>query len=231
MPYGYTTDPELDQSTNRFMIAGAVLLLAMAAAFPLYLTYEPSSRDDARAEQLSSLAEEGANIWAFNCASCHGDNGEGTTAPALNSDQFLQSATNEQIQLLVSVGIPGSAMGAYSQDFAGPLTSEQIKAVTTYLRSLEEDAPDLPNWRNPLDFSGLIGEELYAEACSGCHGADRKGMNDSGPDISLTSETLQESDGFLIGRITNGRKDMPQFGQALTSEQIDSLISFLRSGQ
>ena len=24
-----------------------------------------------------------------------------------------------------------------------------IKAVTTFLRSLEEDAPDFPNWRNP----------------------------------------------------------------------------------
>jgi len=149
MSYGYTTDPELDRSTNRVMIIGGVLLLAMAAAFPVYLNYEPSAREDARIEQLASLAEEGASIWGFNCASCHGVDGEGDTAPALNSEQFLQMATNEQIQLLVSVGIPGSAMGAYSQDFAGPLTSEQIKAVATYLRSLEEDAPDLPNWRNP----------------------------------------------------------------------------------
>ncbi len=149
MSYGYTTDPELDRSTNRIMVVGAVLLLAMAAAFPIYLSYEPSAREDARAEQLVSLAHEGASIWAFNCASCHGDDGEGITAPALNAKEFLQSATNEQIQLLVSVGIPGSAMGAYSQDFGGPLTSEQIKAVATYLRSLEETAPSVPNWRNP----------------------------------------------------------------------------------
>ena len=149
MSYGYTTDPELDRSTNRVLVIGAVLLLAMAAAFPVYLSYEPSAREDARAEQLASLALEGANIWAFNCASCHGDDGEGITAPALNSQQFLQSATNEQIELLVSVGIPGSAMGAYSQDFAGPLTSEQIRAVATYLRSIEDEAPDRPNWRSP----------------------------------------------------------------------------------
>ena len=149
MAYGYSTDPELDRSTNRVMMVGAVLLLAMAAAFPLYLAVEPSNRESARAAQLESLAEEGETIWEFSCASCHGDTGEGGSAPALNAQQFLQAATDEQIQLLVAVGVPGSAMGAYSQDFGGPLTSEQIKAVTTFLRSLEEDAPDFPNWRNP----------------------------------------------------------------------------------
>ena len=149
MAYGYSTDPEVDRSTNRVMMVGAVLLLAMAAAFPLYLAVEPSNRESSRAAQLESLAEEGEAIWEFSCASCHGDTGEGGSAPALNAQQFLQAATDEQIQLLIAVGVPGSAMGAYSQDFGGPLTSEQIKAVTTFLRSLEEDAPDFPNWRNP----------------------------------------------------------------------------------
>ncbi|MCP3856869.1 MAG: cytochrome c [Actinomycetia bacterium] len=149
MPYGYTTDPELDRSTNRVMAVGVLLLVAMAAAFPLYLTYEPSSREAAREAQLASLAEEGDSIWEFNCASCHGDSGEGDTAPALNAEQFLLSAGDDQIALLVSVGVPGTQMNAYSQDFAGPLTSEQIKAVVTFMRSWEEDAPDFPNWRNP----------------------------------------------------------------------------------
>ncbi|MGI9607774.1 MAG: c-type cytochrome [Acidimicrobiales bacterium] len=149
MPYGYTTDPELDRSTNRVMVVGAVLLLAMAAAFPLYLSYEPSARASARQTQIESLTEEGSNIWGFNCASCHGVEGQGGSAPALNSKQFLQSATDQQIELLVAVGIPGSTMGAYSQDFAGPLTSEQIKAVTLYLRAWEEGAPDVPDWRDP----------------------------------------------------------------------------------
>lgn len=149
MTYGYTTDPELDRSTNRVMTIGVVLLLAMAAAFPLYLTYEPSAREDARAIQLESLVEVGAVLWEFDCSSCHGVTGEGDTAPALNSQQFLQSATDEQIHQLVSVGIPGTQMSAYSQDFAGPLTSEQIKAVTAYMRAWEDEAPDMPDWRNP----------------------------------------------------------------------------------
>lgn len=149
MPYGYSTDPELDRSTNRVMLWGVLLLLAMALAFPLYLSFEPSSREESRSENLASLASQGATIWELNCASCHGADGEGVTAPALNSEQFLQSATDDQISLLVAVGVPGSAMPAFSQDFAGPLTSQQIKGVTTYIRSWEDEAPDVPDWRNP----------------------------------------------------------------------------------
>ena len=88
-------------------------------------------------------------MWSFNCSSCHGLNGEGGTAPALNSKQFLQTATNEQSEQFIAVGVPGTQMAAYSQDFAGPLTSEQIKALVTFMRSWEDDAPDLPDWRDP----------------------------------------------------------------------------------
>jgi hypothetical protein len=42
-------------------------------------------------------------------------------------------------------------MSAYSLDYGGPLTSEQIKALTTFVRSWEEDAPDRPDWRDVID--------------------------------------------------------------------------------
>ncbi len=144
----YEYDEELEQSTNRVMVIGAVLLVAMALVFPLYRWFEPTNRESARQEQLDSLAETGETLWGFNCASCHGLSGEGGVGPALNSKQFLQSATDQQTEVLISVGVPGSQMGAYSQDFAGPLTSEQIKALAVYIRSWEEGAPDNPNWRD-----------------------------------------------------------------------------------
>ncbi|MGI9595586.1 MAG: c-type cytochrome [Acidimicrobiales bacterium] len=143
----YETDEELEASTNRVMLIGAVLLIGMAMIFPLYRWFEPADREASRESHLDSLAEAGQDLWGFNCASCHGLNGEGGIAPALNSQQFLQAATDEQTELLVAVGVPGSQMGAYSQDFAGPLTGEQIKAIVTYMRSWEENAPDRPDWR------------------------------------------------------------------------------------
>jgi mono/diheme cytochrome c family protein len=147
MPYGYNTDPEIEESTNKVMLWGVVLMLAMVAVFPLYRTFEPAAREEARAEQLVSLQAGGEQIWSVNCASCHGLNGEGGVGPALNTKQFLQASTDDQTTLLVSVGIPGTQMSAYSQDFGGPLTSEQIKSVTVFMRSWEPDAPDNPDWR------------------------------------------------------------------------------------
>lgn len=144
----YEVDDELERSTNRVMTIGSVLLVAMALVFPLYRWVEPANREEARDAQLESLAESGESLWSFNCSSCHGLSGDGGTAPALNSSQFLQSATDDQISQLIAVGIPGSQMSAYSQDFAGPLTSEQIKALSVYIRSWEENAPDRPDWRD-----------------------------------------------------------------------------------
>lgn len=143
----YDVDEELEASTNKVMLIGAVLMVGMALIFPLYRWTEPTNRDEAYASQLDSLAEQGEALYNFNCTSCHGLNGEGSVGPALNSQQFLQSATDEQIRLLIGVGVPGSQMGAYSQDHGGPLTSEQIKALSVFLRSWEEDAPDRPDWR------------------------------------------------------------------------------------
>ncbi len=146
-------DPELEESTNRWMLWGVVLMALMVLVFPIYRFYEPANREGARETHLASLAEQGSAIYALNCASCHGGDGEGGIGPALNSKQFLEDAADPQIEALIAVGVPGSQMSAYSLDFGGPLTSEQITAITTYLRSLEETAPDRPDWRDPL---GLV---------------------------------------------------------------------------
>lgn len=143
-------DPKLESETNQWMMWGLVIMVLMVLIFPIYRIYEPSSRADARAIQEQSLIEQGGDIYNLNCSSCHGVMGEGGIGPALNAKQFLTGALDEQITALIAVGVPGSQMSSYSLDFGGPLTSEQIEAITTFIRSWEEDAPDFPNWRDPL---------------------------------------------------------------------------------
>lgn len=149
MGFEYHGEEELNRSTNRVMALGGVLMLLMVLAFPFYRLFEPAARESARETHVNSLIDQGGGIWELNCAGCHGTNGEGVNAPALNSQQFLQSATDEQMSGIIAVGIPGSQMSAYSLDHGGPLTSEQIKATTTFIRSWEPDAPDRPDWREP----------------------------------------------------------------------------------
>jgi hypothetical protein len=38
-------------------------------------------------------------------------------------------------------------MPAWSQDYGGTLTDEQVRQIVTYLRSFEPHAPSVPDWR------------------------------------------------------------------------------------
>lgn len=145
-------DQALEKSTNTWMQVGLALMVILVLAFPAYRLLEPSSRDEAREQLIEDLAHQGEELFDSQCAACHGEMGiDGQIGPSLNSKQFLEAATDAQITSLISVGVPGSQMGAYSLDFGGPLTLEQITAITTYLRSLEPDAPDDPDWRAVIE--------------------------------------------------------------------------------
>jgi mono/diheme cytochrome c family protein len=218
----------LEESTIRWQWAGLILVALFIGIFPIYRFYEPAQRADARETQVGFLAAQGEEIFGGQCSSCHGVEGRGGLGPAVGSRNFLEAVDDDQISQLIALGIPGTEMVSYSLDWGGPMTSEEIEATTTYLRSLEEESESNPNWQTPLVDEGLSGEGLYGLACSRCHAIDRSGVEDLGPDLSLTSFALEESDEWLADRIVNGRNEMPRFGRVLTSEQVDMLVAFLR---
>jgi mono/diheme cytochrome c family protein len=210
------------------MWAGSILMLLFVAAFPIYRLYEPAERTAAEETQTMFLAAQGEEIYQTDCRDCHGDNGRGGIGPAIGSREFLETVDDEAIGQLIALGIPGTQMVAYSINHGGPMTSEEIEAIVTFLRSLEEDAESNPGWHTPLAAENLSGQELYSLACSNCHGADRGGIEDDAPAIGPGSFALDESDEWLAERITNGKNEMPRFGGVLNSEQINLIIAFLR---
>ncbi len=139
----------LRRSTRRWQTAGVWVFLVLVLSFPAYKLTEGSRLDAARASQLSAQRTSGTQLWATNCATCHGTMGEGVTAPALNSQEFLAGVTDEQIHGIVAGGVPGTAMPAWLADYGGPLTHEQIDALVAYVDSWKPDAPSRPNWRTP----------------------------------------------------------------------------------
>ncbi len=223
-------DAELAASTRRWMRVGLVLMLLLTAAFPAYRVYEPAQRAEARETQQMSLADEGGQLFETTCAGCHGSNGRGALAPGIGSANFLNSVTDNQIEQLTALGVPGSEMVAYSIDYGGSLTSAEIRSIAAFLRSLEEDAETNPIWRTPLANEDFLGGDLFNLACSRCHGIDRKGIEDLAPDISADSITMEESDEFIGRRIRDGYKEMPKFGGVLTDVQVAQIVDFLRGG-
>jgi mono/diheme cytochrome c family protein len=137
----------LQRSLDRYYAWGLVFMVVLIAAFPIYRIREPHLRADAKASQLTTYTKSGADLFAQNCASCHGAAATGGTAPTLNSQQFLKETADPQIALLIAGGVSGSSMPAWSLDYGGPLTDEQIGQLVTYLRSLAPNAPSIPDWR------------------------------------------------------------------------------------
>ena len=224
-------DEELERSTNRWMRTGIVFFFLLALAFPLFRLYEPAQRADARETHTAFLADQGSDLFEVNCSSCHGPGGAGGLAPAVGALEFLQSANDEAIFQLISVGVVGTEMVAYSSDQGGPMTHSQIEAITTYLRSLEEDATSNAMWRTPLADEALTGRDLYTMACSRCHGLDLGGIEDVGPSLDGRSDAAEDSDSRLGKRIREGEEEMPRFGTVLTDAQIDLIVAYLREAQ
>ena len=138
---------ELERSLDRYLMAGLVFMAVLIAGFIVYRAREPTLRAHAAVQQEQDYRAIGGQLFATNCAGCHGKGANGGSAPVLNAKEFLKSVSDSQIENLVGGGISGTEMPAWSLAFGGTLTDEQIVQVTTYLRSLEATAPSVPNWR------------------------------------------------------------------------------------
>ena len=82
----------------------------------------------------ATLASAGAEIFEMNCASCHGERGEGDPfmgAPALNSAIWLYGGSYEAIRESVYNSRFGIMPG-----FAGRLRDAEIRAVAAYVHQL-----------------------------------------------------------------------------------------------
>ena len=142
-------EPEwLDRSLNRYLAWGLVFMVLLLVGFVAYRVREPGLRRSATRAQTTTYTAIGNQLFSQSCASCHGKNASGGgSAPTLNSSEFLKSTSDNQIFALVSGGVSGTEMPAWSLDYGGTFTDEQVRQVITYLRSLEAHAPSVPTWR------------------------------------------------------------------------------------
>jgi mono/diheme cytochrome c family protein len=122
-------------------------MVLLLVGFAAYRVREPGLRRSATRAQTTSYTAIGHQIFSANCAQCHGNNATGGSAPTLDSSQFLKNTSDAQIFALVTGGVSGTEMPAWSLDYGGTFTDEQVRQVVTYLRSLEPRAPSVPSWR------------------------------------------------------------------------------------
>jgi len=88
----------------------------------------------------------GSQLYSANCSRCHGPDGQGTPrAPSLNVKSFLTDTTDQAIQQIVTLGVPGTAMPAWGDR----MTDAQIQAIVGFLRQWEATAPEVAQPMGP----------------------------------------------------------------------------------
>src|SRR3954467_13984892 len=140
------------------------------------------------------------------------------------------------------------ALSVFSSSFAGgnvPRSSKLLSAIAALFGlalfpSLAMAAASEPEKQS------LDGKPLFTENCAACHGADGRGdrkLSDLGfaafnakmPDFSDCGFANREADGDWASTIHRGGRArafpraMPAWDQALSDEEIDAIIGYLRS--
>ena len=173
-------------------------------------------------------------LYAAKCTGCHGAAGEGTAiAPALNSATVRQK-TDEELQRIVTNGVPGTLMAGWSQ----ALTPEQMTVLIGLLRYWDEiPAGALPQTAPaPIASTDVnviaAGGKLFSIACANCHGPDGQGTR-MAPALNTQTFLTQTNDQAIKAIISQGVSNtrMPAWGGRLTDEQLNSLVSFIRAWQ
>jgi cytochrome c oxidase cbb3-type subunit 3 len=109
---------------------------------PLVLPDVPVKGDTAR----------GAEVWEAECARCHGDKGQGRSAPSVSNAMFLASATDAFIRHAIDEGRSGTPMPA----FGGKLTAQQIDDVTRLIRSWTSNVAGTHGGEVPPAFEHVV---------------------------------------------------------------------------
>jgi len=114
---------------TRLVVTSFSLTLAIFVAFQVYLLREPGRIATVEAHDKVIAVAAGQSLFQKNCALCHGDQGKGNSAPALNDKTFLNTADDDTLFNVVSAGVPSTEMPAWNSAHGGPLTDEDVKQV------------------------------------------------------------------------------------------------------
>jgi ubiquinol-cytochrome c reductase cytochrome c subunit len=208
------------------LLATVLAVPASAAGQPRVGIVRPSD------EQSLSTEELGRQLFAGNCASCHGSRGEGVT----------QASPQRGAGAITGLGPPLVGVGARAADFylrTGymPLgqpeeqprrsrvlfTERELEALIQYVASLG-GGPPVPQ-PAPQGADVAKGLELFTRHCAGCHQVVAEGGFVTG----AVAPPLEDATVTQIAQAVRiGPYLMPRFPESQISDsQLNSLIAYI----
>jgi cytochrome c oxidase cbb3-type subunit III len=216
------------------MLAGALLL----ALFGLGIYRVAAQADTPTPSPQQQL---GAKLFAENCAVCHGPEGKGRVGATL-AQNWPSIRPDLTVKAIITNGVSGSPMPAWSQSKGGPLSDVEIDALVQYILSWQTGgAPQYTpeataTLRPPITPLAEVtgdpnkGALLFDQNCVMCHGAQGRGK--IGATLAKSWSGVRP-DLLIQATITNGvpNSPMPAWGQArggpLSEAEINDLTAFV----
>jgi cytochrome c oxidase cbb3-type subunit III len=177
------------------------------------------------------------SLYRQNCAGCHGEQGKGGAAIALNSPVYLAIADDDAIRRATAQGVPRTAMPAFAQSSGGMLTDEQIGAIVAGIRTRWSKHGSLDP--APPGYSALApgdpqhGRNVYDTYCSSCHGPAGRDGSQAG---SIVDESFLNlvSDQYLRTIVIVGRPELgaPDWrgnvpGKPMSQQDVSDVVAWL----
>jgi mono/diheme cytochrome c family protein len=185
--------------------------------------------------------QRGMQLFAENCAVCHGADGRGRIGanltrdfPAIDVDAFLRRS--------IADGIEGSRMPAWSQANGGPLSEQDIDDLVAYVNELSggsmpaAPAPTIApvTVAAPPEVNGdpSLGAIVFGENCAVCHGSNGQGrvgatLARQWPSIDPARYVQDTVEGGIDGTVMPAWLDAN--GGPLTQQQVDNVTAFVLS--
>src|SRR5215467_13228770 len=120
----------------------AIAIIATGAGCPP-LPGKPSEKDRWVAP---SQVTDFRQLYAQNCAGCHGADGRLGPSRPLNDPLYLAFAGADVLRQVTAKGVPGTAMPGFAQMSGGNLTDKQIDSLVKGMNA---------QWGRPEDFKGV----------------------------------------------------------------------------
>ncbi len=163
-----------------------IVSVVVTIAVLLFLGVIEEQRMEAQTANWDGRAiEKGADIYANNCANCHGLDGKGLpgVAPALNSKYFFTQrltdvswtgSLHDYVALTVAAGRPSNVnsqwaqrMPTWSHRYGGPFRDDQVDNVTAFVVNWEADALQQGTAENPDPWQPFVNAPTRAAGADG----------------------------------------------------------------
>ena len=165
----------------------------------------------------------GSSVFTAQCSQCHGSGAAGAVGyPNLLDNAWLWGGSIDEIAYTVEHGIRNETSDARWSEmpaFGEILTSDEIATLVSHVQAL------------PQGGAGELGEALYLDNCSACHGEQGEGMPELGaPNIADAIWLYGGDEAALTETITYSRFGvMPAMGLRLSDADIRAVSVYVHA--